>query len=167
MDSLNTYYTNMNQNAQTMSNLRNEVSGAGYSTNSNFQQQTVSTLTAYSSNLKSFQGLLAFLAADKGLANYDKSNQLETTLKNAVNTTKNVLSSISDMINADPTLGPLIGPLVYAIKCIIDEILDAVENLTDGILNDLQPLLQALLGQATDVTCSTGINILGLCLVLR
>jgi len=165
---LDTYYTKINQNAHTLNNIQNGMSaGSSSGSNSNYQQQTVSTLSEYSTNVQSFQGILATLAADKGLANYDKSDQLETLLKNFVNSGKYTLSDISNMVNADPTLGPLIGPLVYQIKCILDEVLDAVENLTDSILNDLQPLLQDLIGMATDTACQSGLQIAGLCLVLR
>ncbi|EMD42044.1 hypothetical protein CERSUDRAFT_120889 [Gelatoporia subvermispora B] len=164
---MNSYSSGIHQNAQAISNIRNQMSSTSASPNANYRQQTVSAVTSFSSNLKSWAGLLAWLAQDKGLANYDSSNQVETMMKNTVNDVKYSLNDLSEMINNDPTLGPLIGPLVYDIKCIIDETLDAVENMTDGILNDMQPLLQALDGQATDVTCESGIEMLGLCLVLR
>jgi hypothetical protein len=43
--------------------------------------------------------------------------------------------------------------VVYQIKCIIDDLLDAVENITDGLLNDLAPLLRGLDNQIVDLLC--------------
>lgn len=50
------------------------------------------------------------LAAEKGLANYDKSNKYETLLKDIVNASKYTLSDVDDIIDADPLLGPILGP---------------------------------------------------------
>ena len=64
--------------------------------------------------------LFSKLAADKGLANYDNSDQYETLLKDIVNANKIALSDTSDLVNADPTLGPLLGPskLVFQVAYI-------------------------------------------------
>lgn len=60
-----------------------------------------------------FQGVLAQLAADKGLANYDKDNTLETLLKNTINAVKDLLSNVDELIGGIPVLGPLLGPSEY------------------------------------------------------
>lgn len=70
----------------------------------------MSEITAYQDNLLGFQTLLAQLGADKGLANYDRANDLETLLKNFVNLNKDTLKSISDLVFAIPDLGPILGP---------------------------------------------------------
>lgn len=48
--------------------------------------------------------------SDKGLANYDKSNALETLLKNVVNANKDTLSSVTDLSYNLPVVGPTVGP---------------------------------------------------------
>ena len=124
------------------------------------------------------------IGADKGLANYDKSDQYETLLKGIVNANKLTLGDTSRLVDADPLLGPLLGqskrisllyphalPLthcltaVYDIKCILDELLDYTENATDGILNSLAPLLRPLIPIATGTVCRTIVPpVAGLCL---
>lgn len=56
------------------------------------------------------QGLLGDLGRDKGLANYDRSNDLETLLKHIVNLNKDTLSSVTDIVYEIPILGPILGP---------------------------------------------------------
>ena len=53
---------------------------------------------------------MANIGADKGLANYDKSDQYETLLKDIVNMNKSTLGDTSKLIDADPLLGPMLGP---------------------------------------------------------
>ena len=57
-------------------------------------------------------------------------------------------------------------PVVYEIKCILDEVMDAVENLTDAIINALEPLLQDIIQVASQTACASGLQILGLCVLL-
>lgn len=84
------------------------------STNSpTYQQDAVTQLTGFQTNLQSAVNLLSQLAADKGLANYDKNNGLETMLKNVVNMNKNVLSDATTMAYNIPDLGPVLGPSEY------------------------------------------------------
>lgn len=122
------------------------------------------------------------LSRDKGLANYDRNSDMETFLKNMVNLNKDALNYISELTDSLPILGPLLGPgksstqlaplvthcihsAVYDIKCMLDDILDFTENLTDGLLNDLRPLLQGVItGYGTYVCGPGGMNIAGLCL---
>jgi hypothetical protein len=75
-----------------------------------FQQQNSDSLSDFQGGLLEFQGLLSQLAADKGLANYDKGDELETMLKNIVNATKNTLSATDILVYRIPLLGPLLGP---------------------------------------------------------
>ena len=128
-----------------------------------------------------FQTALAKTGSDKGLANYDDTNDLETLLKNTVDLNKNVLSAVDVAVYNLPVLGPILGPsasqcplrrrvlklpfiaVVYDIKCLIDGILDVVENFTDATINELQPVLQDLLGKAISTTCRSGVKLVGLC----
>ena len=130
-----------------------------------------------------FQTALAKTGSDKGLANYDDTNDLETLLKNTVDLNKNVLDAVDVAVYKFPVLGPILGPsasqcplrptgrmlklpfiaVVYNIKCLIDGILDVVEDFTDATINELQPILQDLLGKAVSTTCRSGVEIAGLC----
>ena len=56
------------------------------------------------------QGLLGDLGRDKGLANYDRNNDLETLLKDIVNLLKDTLSAVTDIVYEIPILGPILGP---------------------------------------------------------
>jgi hypothetical protein len=51
--------------------------------------------------------------SDKGLANYDSTNDLETLLKNVVNLNKNVLSATDVALGNLPVLGPVLGPCMW------------------------------------------------------
>ncbi|PCH33631.1 hypothetical protein WOLCODRAFT_160220 [Wolfiporia cocos MD-104 SS10] len=155
------YVTQMNQNAQTTNALASQSSSQ--TTDSNFNQEYSAALEAFHTNFLGFQTTLAALAADKGLADYDKSDELETMMKDTVNAVKYILRDTDELVYSIPGLGPMLGPIVYDIKCIIDEVLDATENLTDAIINSLAPLLQALLGEATQTACDAGIQLAGLC----
>ncbi|KAI0724551.1 hypothetical protein C8T65DRAFT_734167 [Cerioporus squamosus] len=87
----------------------------------------------------------------KGLANYDPNNQVETLVKNVVNAIKYFLNAFSDVFNDAPApLGQVLGRTVYLLKCIIDAVLDSTENVLDGTINDgVIAELQALLAQLT------------------
>ena len=149
------------------------------------QQNAASQLALFHDTIQAIRSLFTQLAADKGLQNYDRTNELETMLKNVINANKNALTAVDNMIYNIPTLGPILGPsalfkhtsdisyrffyaVVYDLKCLIDDILNATENITDGILNSLKPLLLPLLSglytQANDMTCASQLKILGFCL---
>lgn len=57
-----------------------------------------------------FQTALAQTASDKGLANYNDKNNLETLLKDTVDFNKNVLSAVVVTVYNVPGLGPILGP---------------------------------------------------------
>jgi hypothetical protein len=57
-----------------------------------------------------FQTALAQIGSDKGLANYDDKNSLETLLKDTVDLNKNVLSAVDVAVYNLPVLGPILGP---------------------------------------------------------
>lgn len=76
----------------------------------NFKTQSTNEVTAFHSNLLGFKSVLQELGADKGLANYDRTNDLETLLKDLVNATKYLLNDIYELVNGDSTLGPTFGP---------------------------------------------------------
>jgi hypothetical protein len=87
-----------------------------------FQQQSAKTLTSFHGNIHGFQTILEQLGADKGMANYDPSNCLQTLLENFVNLQKNTLSYINVLCYNIPILGPILGPskhyvLLYYLSC--------------------------------------------------
>lgn len=45
--------------------------------------------------------------------------------------------------------------------------MDLLEDLTDAILNAIQPLLKVVISQATETACNSGLQVAGLCLLLR
>ena len=65
----------------------------------------------------SFQTALAQAGSDKGLANYDNTNDLETLVKNSVNLTKKVLNAVDVAVYNFPVLGPTLGP--SASQCLL------------------------------------------------
>lgn len=65
--------------------------------------------------MQSLGSLLAQLGADKGLANYDKNDDLETLLKDTVNANKNALSATTAIVYNIPTIGPVLGPSKFFI----------------------------------------------------
>ncbi|KAH9898403.1 hypothetical protein C8Q73DRAFT_400497 [Cubamyces lactineus] len=131
-----------------------------------FNQRVLTEFTGFQNSLSSVQSILAELGADRGLANYDPEDELETLLKNIVNTVKDTLKAVDNLVFQVPVLGPVLGPIVYQVKCILDETLDAVENLTDALLNALKPLLLDVIGQAVTAACSYGLQLESLCLVI-
>jgi hypothetical protein len=124
------------------------------------------------------------MGREKGLANYNRDDQLQTLLKNLVNTNKDFLSSLHKTVEQVPALGPVLGPsklplyklpkhctyqfssqVVYEIKCILDDVLNTVENLVDGLLNEISPLLRGVISLASTTTCKSGLQVVGLCLL--
>lgn len=75
-----------------------------------FQRQCTSELTGYYTNLGKFGIVLGQLGADKGLADYDKSDQIETLLKDTINDNKDLMSDTATLVNNTPYLGPILGP---------------------------------------------------------
>ncbi|RXW22948.1 hypothetical protein EST38_g2916 [Candolleomyces aberdarensis] len=129
-----------------------------------FQQSAASELTGFDTSILGIKNILHELGSDKGLKNYDRTNDLETLLKNLINFHKETFHSVDVLVYNIPILGPILGPIVYEIKCILDDVLNAVENLTDALINGLQPLLQALIGQASTTACRSGVILAGLCI---
>jgi hypothetical protein len=78
--------------------------------NDDMQRRIVTEARGYQSNFLELQSLLDQLGSDKGLANYDDTNDLETLLKNIVNLNKCLLTEVYDLINDIPVLGPVLGP---------------------------------------------------------
>ncbi|KAI0365244.1 hypothetical protein BV20DRAFT_973430 [Pilatotrama ljubarskyi] len=161
---LGNMYSQMNDHSRVINEYASRSGTEG--NDPDFNQQAVSEVAAYQDGLLGFQALLAQLAADKGLANYDRTDELETLLKNLVNLTKNTLKAIDILVYNIPVFGPELGPIVYEIKCILDDVLDAVENLTDALINAVRPLIVALIGQAITSACNSGVQLGSLCLVL-
>ncbi|KAH9486921.1 Protein priA [Psilocybe cubensis] len=162
LDALTQSYDAANLNAEELRDLA--ASSAGVDEDDyDFQKQYVTGLTSFSDNMSIFQSALAEAASDKGLANYDRQNDVETLLKKVVNANKDVLSSTTTVVYNIPGIGPVLGPIVYDVKCLVDGLLDATEDLTDAIVNALGPSLRALLGQASEAVCKSGAEVAGLC----
>lgn len=81
---------------------------------SDFQQQYASALSDFSGNLGGFQAAFTKASTGKGLENYDRTNDLETLLKNTVNLNKQALQSTYETVNALPVVGPILGPSQYS-----------------------------------------------------
>ncbi|KAF8973937.1 hypothetical protein BDZ97DRAFT_408144 [Flammula alnicola] len=156
------YYDLTKQNANALDTLA--AQSANVDNNDDFQQQYASELSAFNTNLSGFKDTLAQIPSDKGLANYDRTNDLETLLKNLINAIKNILSSTTSVVYNLPIVGPTLGPIVYDIKCLIDGIMNATEDFSDATINELQPLLQALLGMTVSTACKSGVVVAGLCI---
>lgn len=75
-----------------------------------FQQSAVSELTAFDTSILGIKTILDDLGAEKGLKNYDRTNDIETLLKNLVNFHKDTFSAVYTLVNNLPILGPLLGP---------------------------------------------------------
>ncbi|KAF8640422.1 hypothetical protein AX17_000088 [Amanita inopinata Kibby_2008] len=129
-----------------------------------FHNDCIAALLGFKQSVGSFQAILSEIGADRGLAFYDRSDDLEKLVKNIINICKKVFSAVDILVDSNPTLGLLLGPIVYDIKCILDLSLDAVENLTDAVLDVLRPMFIDLLGQAGHTACRSGIDLLGICL---
>jgi hypothetical protein len=89
--------------ASQSSSVRDDDSG-------DFHQQAASELTSFHTSMLGFEGILRQLGADKGLVNYDRTNDLETLLKNVVNLNKNVLSYVTTITYNLPIVGHTLGP---------------------------------------------------------
>ncbi|KAJ2927173.1 hypothetical protein H1R20_g9959, partial [Candolleomyces eurysporus] len=129
-----------------------------------FQQSAANELTGFDTSILGIKNILHELGSDKGLKNYDRTNDLETLLKNLVNFHKDTFHAVDVLVYNIPGLGPVLGPIVYELKCLLDDALNAIENLTDAFINGLQPLLQALIGQASTTACRSGVILAGLCI---
>ncbi|KAK0208351.1 hypothetical protein DFS33DRAFT_1302879 [Desarmillaria ectypa] len=127
-----------------------------------YQHNCVTSLASCKDVLAELNDSLAPLRADKGLGNYDRNDRLETLLKDLVNATKEMLNYTVTLTKNIPIIGPALVPLVSDIKCLIDTILDALEDITDGLLNDLKPLVAIW----DDAMCKgpLGVKILNICL---
>ena len=83
-----------------------------------FQSNFVTAFTGFNNNMDGFSTALVDSTSarsgtpDKGLANYDRTNDLETLLKNVVNLNKNVLTAMDLALGNLPVLGPILGPCV-------------------------------------------------------
>ncbi|KAG0147012.1 hypothetical protein CROQUDRAFT_43585 [Cronartium quercuum f. sp. fusiforme G11] len=85
--------------------------------------------------LTNIHNSLSYFSRDQGMANLDKSNEMEVALKNSINSLKYSMSDLNLMVYQVPALGPVLGPIVYQIKCILDDMLNGSENTADALLN--------------------------------
>ena len=60
-----------------------------------------------------FQTVLAQTGPDKGLDNYDDTNDLETLLRAMIDLNKNVLDAVDIAVYNIPLLGPILGPSAF------------------------------------------------------
>ncbi|KAG0708872.1 hypothetical protein DFH29DRAFT_794713 [Suillus ampliporus] len=160
---LRNYHSQALQHAANYHNLASNATSTSAS-NPAFQQQASTELSGFNTNFQGFTTVLAELGGDKGVANLDPTNNLETLLESIVNANKDVLTVTYNLVVSLPIVGPILGPIVYELKCALDDLLDIVENLTDAIINAIQPLLQAVLGKAVTATCASGVQVAGLCI---
>ncbi|KAI8995624.1 hypothetical protein BD414DRAFT_480074 [Trametes punicea] len=161
---LSTVFNDMNGHSSAIRNFASRASTSGG--DADFNQQVVSEFIAYKAGLGRFQNILAQLGTDKGLANYDRTDELQTLLKDLINSMKDTLEAITVLVQEIPGLGPILGPLMYDAKCILDYVLDAVENVTDASLNALKPLLQTLIGQVVNAACKCGLQLGTICVAI-
>ncbi|KAH6917380.1 hypothetical protein BKA70DRAFT_332451 [Coprinopsis sp. MPI-PUGE-AT-0042] len=75
-----------------------------------FQQNAAAELAGFDSSLLGIKTILDQLGAEKGLMNYDRTNDLETLLKNVVNFNKETLNAVDVLVYNLPILGPILGP---------------------------------------------------------
>lgn len=100
---------NLNLAVGTTGNLASQ-SSSGDAASADFQQSTAYQMTALHTTLAGVNSLFSSAAANDGLANYDKTDQVETTLKSIINTSKNILASANVVIYNLPIVGPILGP---------------------------------------------------------
>ncbi|KAG5648001.1 hypothetical protein DXG03_007035 [Asterophora parasitica] len=164
-----TYYKAASSNSKALKTLAAQ-SGSIKANDPEFQKKCVAQLNSFHANILGQQAALSQLDAEKrkpggkGLDNYDRTNDIETLIKETVNLNKNTLSAVSVLVNNLPILGPILGPIVYDLKCFLDDILNFTENFLDATLNQLQPLLKGLLGGTPSALCHSGVLLLGLCI---
>ncbi|KAL0951172.1 hypothetical protein HGRIS_007903 [Hohenbuehelia grisea] len=126
--------------------------------NGDFDRQCSDTLRSYNANILNLKAIFPQLTADKGLANYDRDNDVETMMKIFVNFNKDTLSSVTVLSSYLPG-GSILGPLVYELKCLLDDILNIIENAADGVITSFSPSLKAVSLKAATASCAFGINI--------
>ncbi|KIY52743.1 hypothetical protein FISHEDRAFT_69557 [Fistulina hepatica ATCC 64428] len=161
-DTLSNHYDSATSSAATLKTLASQSSSASAEDKA-FQQQCQDALTDYSLGLGGIQAVLQQLGAGKGEEYEDRTNDLETLLKNTVNMNKDILNDTTKIVTNIPVLGPLLAPILFVIKCDLELLLDAVENLTDQIINALNPILRPLLPALVQPGCN-GIALAGICL---
>jgi hypothetical protein len=91
-------------------NLAVESANAGSDDDDDLHRQALSELTGFNDNIQGFQTVFTEAMSDKGLAYYQKTEALETLLKNIINANKDTLSATSTLIDNIPGLGPVLGP---------------------------------------------------------
>lgn len=89
--------------------LASQSSGQGNS--AAYNQKVASGLTEVYTNFQQFS--TAYGGLDKGIANYDKYDELETILKNTVNCMKSTMSTTYNLVVAIPAIGSMLGPGDY------------------------------------------------------
>ncbi|KAI0793494.1 hypothetical protein C8Q75DRAFT_804301 [Abortiporus biennis] len=146
---LSTYYTQIVSNGNAFQQLSAQSATRG--NEPAYKEELRSRVHDFHLDLLGVRAVLEQLGADKGLANYDRSDELETILKKIVNASKDLMGNIDANVYELPVIGSTLGPIVYDIKCILDDVLDATENISDGLLNAMKPVLQPVIDLATDI----------------
>lgn len=163
---LNNHYHSARKNAATYKRLAAQSSSPSAAQDAEFQQKCATALNNFQLDILGIKEILETAGADRGLQNYDRQSDVQTTLKNVVNLNKDVLKATAILVDNLPVLGPILGPIVYQIKCLLELTLDAIENLTDGLMNStVAPLLRALLPMFVGAPdCDNKISILDICI---
>jgi hypothetical protein len=99
----------MNLNTETCASL-----SASKRDDYDFRRNCAQSLSSFRSNTLGLRGLFGDLGAQKGLLNYDESNDIETLLKNIVNLHKNALDNVQILCDNIPGLGPILGPGMFS-----------------------------------------------------
>ncbi|BGP12435.1 hypothetical protein JCM10213_006999 [Rhodosporidiobolus nylandii] len=124
-----------------------------------FQNSVYQELKAYRGSAQSLPGLkeldaaLKPLAGDQGLDNFNRADPLQVAIRTINESAQNTLEAVNLIVFNIPVLGPVLGPILYDIKCILDDLLNIVQLQTDGLLNELQPLLSGLTQNYSNSVC--------------
>ncbi|KAL1707317.1 hypothetical protein EV121DRAFT_255912 [Schizophyllum commune] len=162
---LNDRYHSARKNAATYKRLSAQSYSPSAAQDADFQQKCATALNDFQLDVLGIKEILQTAGADRGLAFYDRTNDVQTLMKNVVNLHKDVLKATTILVDNIPVLGPILGPIVYQIKCLLELTLDAIENLTDALINALDPLMRSLLPMFVGAPdCPNGISVLGVCM---
>ena len=75
-----------------------------------FQQKCATALNDFQLDVLGIKEILQTAGADMGLAFYDRTNDVQTLMKNVVNLHKDVLKATTILVDNIPVLGPILGP---------------------------------------------------------
>ena len=83
------------------------------SSSAEYRQESSDEASRFHTSLLGLRDTLDKLGRDKGLANYNHKDQIETILKDFTNANKNFLDSMDRIIEGVPGIGPVLGPSMF------------------------------------------------------